>query len=132
MAVDFSLINQVGSVNTFNTLNTALNTAFNNTAGVQNIHNILSPTGTIGSETIGSPTVASFRDILDSFMSIYTEANEAQLARDRIQIDFATGRTDNILDVMMAQERALATLSFSVQVTSRIIEAYREIIRMQM
>jgi flagellar hook-basal body complex protein FliE len=33
--------------------------------------------------------------------------------------------------VLMAQDRAYSSLNFTVQVTNKIIESYREIIRMQ-
>lgn len=96
-------------------------------------------------------TVALFdRDTLRNFRGGVTEAptdvfgqfyqaamgtiqvtNEHQKAAEQLQIDFAAGRTDDILAVVLAQERAHASLSFTVQTTTRILESYREIMRMQ-
>jgi len=58
-------------------------------------------------------------------------SNEHQLHAERLQLDFATGRIDDILAVQLAQDRASTSLNFTVQVTNRIIESYREIMRMQ-
>ncbi|MCL2604372.1 MAG: flagellar hook-basal body complex protein FliE [Defluviitaleaceae bacterium] len=58
-------------------------------------------------------------------------SNEHQLTAERLQLDLAVGRTDDIIAVQMAQDRAATSLNFTVQVTNRIIESYREIMRMQ-
>jgi len=52
-----------------------------------------------------------------------------QIEDERLQIDYAAGRTDDILAVMLAQQKAYSSLNFTVQVTNKIIEAYREIMR---
>ena len=57
--------------------------------------------------------------------------NQHQLEAEQLQLDFATGRIDDILAVQLAQDRAFTSLNFTVQVTNRIIESYREIMRMQ-
>ncbi|MCL2204761.1 MAG: flagellar hook-basal body complex protein FliE [Defluviitaleaceae bacterium] len=57
--------------------------------------------------------------------------NEMQLDAERLQLDFATGRIDDILAVQLAESAANTSLSFTVQVTNSIIESYREIMRMQ-
>ena len=72
-----------------------------------------------------------FGDIYNSFLRIYEEANNFQNELQSLQLDFASGKTDDILAVMMAQERAYASLNFAVQVTNKAVEAYREIMRMQ-
>jgi flagellar hook-basal body complex protein FliE len=72
-----------------------------------------------------------FGDIYNSFLGIYEQANNFQNELQSLQLDFASGKTDDILAVMMAQERAYASLNFAVQVTNNAMEAYREIMRMQ-
>jgi flagellar hook-basal body complex protein FliE len=56
----------------------------------------------------------------------YMVENAAQL-----QLDFATGRIDDILAVQMAMSRANDAINFTSQITNRVIESYREIMRMQ-
>jgi flagellar hook-basal body complex protein FliE len=58
-------------------------------------------------------------------------SNEHQLFAERMQLDFAAGRIDDILAVQLAESMASTSLNFTVQVTNRIIESYREIMRMQ-
>lgn len=73
-----------------------------------------------------------FDDIFNAAMAVFNDVNAHQLAADRAQLDFATGRTDDMLAVIMAEQRAYTALDFTVQVTSRAIEAYREIMRIQL
>jgi len=72
-----------------------------------------------------------FEEFYNAALDVLNETNQLQHTADRLQLDFATGRTNNMLAVIMAQEQAATTLNFTVQVTNRIIEAYREIIRLQ-
>ncbi|MCL2874008.1 MAG: flagellar hook-basal body complex protein FliE [Defluviitaleaceae bacterium] len=73
----------------------------------------------------------TFEMFYNAAINLINEVNEHQRSSYQLQLDFATGRTDDVLAVMMAQEKAHASLNFTVQVTSRIVEAYREIMRMQ-
>ena len=72
-----------------------------------------------------------FSAFFGAAMDMMQASNEHQLHAERLQLDFATGRIDDILTVQLAQDRAATSLNFTVQVTNRIIESYREIMRMQ-
>lgn len=56
--------------------------------------------------------------------------NQLQKAADRAAQDLATGRTDNVADVMIATEKADVALKVMVQVRNKIIDAYQEIMKM--
>ena len=73
-----------------------------------------------------------FDSAFDAALEVLNETNRFQLNADALQLDLAAGRTDNILSVLLAQERAYSSLNFTVQVTNKIIESYREIMRMQL
>ncbi|MDQ2085898.1 flagellar hook-basal body complex protein FliE [Herbivorax sp. ANBcel31] len=45
--------------------------------------------------------------------------------------DFAAGKTDNIHQVMIAAEKSDIALQFTMQIRSKIMDAYDEIMRMQ-
>lgn len=77
-------------------------------------------------------TVNSFESVFNAAMDVIQETNGFQLAASQAQTDLATGRTDDILAVMLAQEKAYSSLNYTVQVTNKIIESYREIMRMQL
>ena len=72
-----------------------------------------------------------FSSFFDAAMNVVRDTNVMQLEADQLQMDFATGRIDDILAVQLSQDRAMNALNFTVQITNRVIEAYREIMRMQ-
>ncbi|MFN7906189.1 MAG: flagellar hook-basal body complex protein FliE [Pseudobdellovibrionaceae bacterium] len=74
------------------------------------------------------PTAASFSDTLATAMG---KVNELQKSSDKAAQNLATGRTDNIADVMIASEKADIALKVMVQVRNKIIDAYQEIMKMQ-
>lgn len=57
--------------------------------------------------------------------------NELQKAADKATQELATGRTDNVADVMIATEKADIALRVMMQVRNKIIDAYQEIMKMQ-
>ncbi|MDR3091284.1 MAG: flagellar hook-basal body complex protein FliE [Clostridiales bacterium] len=73
-----------------------------------------------------------FETFLKSAMDTINETNTQQLKVDKLYTDLATGRTDDLLAVSLAEEKAAASLSFTVQVTNKIIDAYKEIMRTQL
>jgi flagellar hook-basal body complex protein FliE len=77
-----------------------------------------------------SPSLA-FASILEAYMGVVGDAGRSVAHAQDLQINFALGNHDDMLSVVLAQEAAYTTMSFAVQITSRIIEAYREIMRMQ-
>ena len=79
----------------------------------------------------GSPA-SVFSTFFDAAMGVVNDTNFMQLEADQLQLDLATGRIDDILAVQLAQDRAFTALNFTVQITNRVIESYREIMRMQM
>jgi len=74
---------------------------------------------------------SAFQQFLNAAIDVLHETNELQVASDIAQVDFATGRNNDMLTVILAQERASSAINFTVQVSNRIVEAYREIMRMQ-
>jgi flagellar hook-basal body complex protein FliE len=58
------------------------------------------------------------------------EARAKQEAADRAIIDLATGKTENIHEVMLAVTKADLTFRTFLQVRNRLVEAYQDITRM--
>ena len=73
----------------------------------------------------------TFDDVFSAAMATINRTNAAQQQADVAQIDFITGRDDNFLTVILAQERAHSSMNFTVNVVSRAVQAYQEIMRMQ-
>jgi len=57
--------------------------------------------------------------------------NDLLLEADRLADDFAAGRTDNIHQVILAGEKANIALQFTLQIRNKLLDAYTEIMRMQ-
>lgn len=71
---------------------------------------------------------ASFADFLKSAMY---KASDLQHESQRLTEDFAAGKIDNIHEVMIAAEKADVALQFTMQIRNKILDAYNEIMRMQ-
>lgn len=81
-----------------------------------------------GSTNSTSAPGASFADTLKGAID---NVNQLQKTSDKAAQDLATGRTDNVADVMIATEKADIALRVMVQVRNKIIDAYQEIMKMQ-
>ena len=74
-----------------------------------------------------SPEV-SFGEYLNSALMKVTDLeNQA----GQLKQDFALGKTDNIPEVLIAGEKANIALQFTMQIRNKVIDAYSEIMRMQ-
>ena len=87
----------------------------------------LSPGGTVPAGN-GGEVGKSFADTLKASID---NVNQLQKASDKGAQDLATGRTDNVADVMIAAEKADIALRVMVQVRNKIVDAYQEIMKMQ-
>lgn len=70
----------------------------------------------------------SFGEILGESLK---EVNSLQLEADKAIEDFATGQTKNVHETMIALNKADTAFKMTMQVKNKIVEAYQEIIRMQ-
>lgn len=57
--------------------------------------------------------------------------NKTQNISDQQTKDMASGNVDNLHNVMIAGQKASITLETSVQIQRKVIDAYNEIMRMQ-
>jgi flagellar hook-basal body complex protein FliE len=85
----------------------------------------ISPNSPVGG---ARETQKSFADTLQDAIG---SVNELQNQANKGAQDLATGRTDNVQEVMIATEKADIALKLMVQVRNKIIDAYQEIMKMQ-
>jgi flagellar hook-basal body complex protein FliE len=78
--------------------------------------------------TGGGESPKSFADTLKNAIQ---NVNEMQKIADVKAQEVATGKNHNIPEVMIAAEKADISLKLMVQVRNKIIEAYQEIMKMQ-
>ena len=72
-----------------------------------------------------------FSSILSSMMASVDETNKLQNQAESAEIQFALGESDNTHDLLIAQTKANVALQYTVAVRDKLIEAYREIMNMQ-
>ncbi len=70
----------------------------------------------------------TFSDMLRGSLE---RVNELQHQADTAMKELVAGRTKNIHETMLAVERADASLKLMMQVRNKVLDAYREIMRMQ-
>ncbi len=73
-----------------------------------------------------------FTSFFDASVNMLNQTNNYQNEAKQLQLDFASGKTDDILAVTLAQEKAMTALNFTVQVTNKFMDAYNEIMRLQL
>lgn len=73
----------------------------------------------------------SFSALLDSAVQMISGTNTLANQADAAQIDFALGNVSNTHDVSTKQTKALTALQYTVAVKNKVIEAYKEILNMQ-
>lgn len=97
-------------------------------------------TGRIGSDskslsienpTSASPTSGAGKSFADTLKDAVNNVNEMQKVSDKGMQALATGKTDNVAEVMIAAEKADIALRVMVQVRNKIIDAYQEVMKMQ-
>ena len=71
---------------------------------------------------------ASFADYLKN--ALYQVSDLENQSTDLTNA-FAAGQTDNIHDVMIAAQKADIALQFTMQIRNKVMDAYSEIMRMQ-
>jgi flagellar hook-basal body complex protein FliE len=70
----------------------------------------------------------SFRELL---MQALNNVDQLEKESDAITNDFIAGKTDSIHSVLIAAEKASLSLDMVIEVRNRVLDAYNEIMRMQ-
>ena len=71
---------------------------------------------------------SSFKDVINKFI---TDVDKMQKTSDQAVKDYATGEITDIHQVMVAAEEANLSFQLMMEVRNRLVESYREIMRMQ-
>jgi len=70
-------------------------------------------------------------DFANALKEAIANVNEAQLISDQKTTKLAHGEINDLHDVMISAQKASITLETTVQVQKKVIDAYNEIMRMQ-
>ena len=77
-----------------------------------------------------SPTTNSVQDFGDLLTKKIDEVDQLQKAADQSAVDFASGKSRNLHETVLAMEMAETSLRMMVTVRNKALEAYQEIMRM--
>ncbi len=100
----------------------------------------ISVLSSVGSEYIknaalknGQLTVGDkgFDSVLQSAMDMVNETNDAQNKVEEAEMQFMLGYSTNTHELMAMQEKADITLNYTTAVRDKMLEAYKEIMNMQ-
>lgn len=76
-------------------------------------------------------TSTETRTFSEALRKSIDQVNHFQIQADHAISELAAGRNKNIHETLLAVERADASLKLMMQVRNKVLEAYREIMRMQ-
>lgn len=79
-------------------------------------------------DNVSNRNSINFSEILKSELN---KVNEVQLNAEQATQDLLTGKATDIHQVMIATEEARLSLELAVQIRNKLVDAYQEIIRMQ-
>ncbi len=82
-----------------------------------------------GSTTSKAET--GFDAVLQNAVNLITETNDFQNEAESAEIKFALGESTSTHELLVAQEKANVALQYTVAIRDKVIEAYREIMNMQ-
>lgn len=84
---------------------------------------------------LSQPKTAPIQQMSDKFgealKTSIAEVNQAQISADRAAEQIAAGETKNLHGAMIKLEEADISLRLMVQVRNKAVEAYQEVMRMQ-
>lgn len=102
----------------------------------------MSITGITGIDTSGFSTrtlngqdqtrvSTAFDTLFDSAVSMYRETDALQDAAEESEINFALGYATSTHDLAIAQQKANIALQYTTKVTNKALEAFKELMQMQ-
>lgn len=71
-------------------------------------------------------------DFKELLVESLEKVNADQLNAEALDTKLALGETDNIHEVLIASQKAELSLSFAVEIRNKILESYKEIMRIQL
>jgi flagellar hook-basal body complex protein FliE len=92
------------------------------------IQTAFSPMAPVFQHQAQEVAAVSFKDMLQKAGG---QLNDSQVKGAQAAVDLATGRADNLHDVVLSMEQANLSLQYAIQVRNKLLEAYQSISSMQ-
>lgn len=80
---------------------------------------------------VTSDNGTAFDSLLSSAINMYKETDDYQNAAEESEINFALGYSTSTHDLAVAQQKANISLQYTVKVTNKVLEAYKELMNLQ-
>ena len=96
-------------------------------SGIQDKRNTMINGGT---QSTGEANNA-FSAIFDQMINLVGETDSLSAEAEKAEINFSLGNADSTHEVTVAQQKALVSLQYTVAVKNALMDAYREIMNMQ-
>ena len=103
-------------------------TDFNVSAAAQKIAKEFESIGVTSSKKAEESSGGNFKNVLDGYLK---ETNDMQNEADQSLSKLVRGETDNVHEVMLAMSKADVSFRMMVEVRNKLVEAYQEVMRMQ-
>lgn len=92
----------------------------------------VTPIATDNTSRAAKPGTAGGPDSFEaSVKSAVRQVNDLQSQADRLAVKMVTGDLEDVHQAMLAMQKASLAMQFAVQMRNKVIEAYQEIMRMQ-
>lgn len=104
--------------------------ALSRISSINNVENVNSITGSLFPETEKAEGTV-FESFLNSAIDNIKTTNSYLSDAENEEIRFALGETENTHDLTIALQKASTALQYTVAVRDKLLEAYREIMNMQ-
>lgn len=101
--------------------------AVNSFAAISNLYNNTGKINELAKENKDN----GFQQVFQSAMNMVKETSDLQNRAESAEIQFALGLSNNTHDLQIAQQKANVALQYTVAVRDKAIEAYKEIMNMQ-
>lgn len=74
---------------------------------------------------------SSFETIFNSAMNMITETDKLAAKAEEAAIDFSLGKTESTHELTIAQQKAYLSLQYTVAIKNGLLDAYKEIMNIQ-
>lgn len=97
-----------------------------------NINSLQNTQPLLGKSSLVKPTEESKTSFADVINDAIGKVNDLQVESSELTEDFISGKSDNIHSVIIAGSKADLALQMTLQVRNKVMDAYKEIMNMQM
>lgn len=98
---------------------------------VSKITNAMTSASSASSATSSTDSTGTFDSIYDSALGLVNDTNTYIQDAEQAEVDFALGNITSTHELSVAQQKANLSLQYTVAIRDRVMDAYKEIMNMQ-